>query len=72
MDNTKPLFHFFLERSLQYKMLGIVHLQDMDLGIAMSHFDLTLQESGIKGKWLVDPNHPKEKSLEYIISWQVD
>jgi len=28
-------------------------LQDIDLGIAMSHFALTLQELGIKGKWLV-------------------
>jgi hypothetical protein len=68
--NTKNLFHFYLERSLQYKMMGIVHLQDIDLGIAMSHFDLTLQEMGIKGKWLVDPKAPKEKLLEYIISWQ--
>jgi nitroreductase len=71
-DHSKNLFHFFLERSLQYKMIGIVHLQDIDLGIAMCHFDLTLQELGIKGKWLVDPNAPKEKSLEYIISWQAD
>jgi nitroreductase len=71
-DNTKNLFHFYLERSLQYKMLGIVHLQDIDLGIAMCHFDLTLQELNIKGKWLVDPNASKEKTLDYIVSWQAD
>jgi hypothetical protein len=45
-------------------------LQDIDLGIAMSHFALTLQELGIKGKWLVDSTAPKEKSLDYIASWQ--
>jgi len=33
--------------------MGIVSLQDIDLGIAMSHFAPTLQELGIKGKWLV-------------------
>jgi hypothetical protein len=71
-DNTKNLFHFYLERSLQYKMMGIAHLQDVDLGIAMSHFDLTLQELGVKGKWLVDPNAPKEKSLDYMVSWQAE
>jgi hypothetical protein len=66
----KNTFHFFLERSLQYKMLGIVHLQDIDMGIAMSHFDLTLQELGIKGKWQVYTDAPKEKSLDYIVSWR--
>ena len=69
-DNTKPLFHFFLERSPKYKMMGLVSLQDVDMGIAMCHFDLTLQEMSIKGKWLVGSNHPKEKSLDYVASWQ--
>jgi nitroreductase len=65
-------FHFFIERSFSYKLMGIVSLQDIDLGIAMSHFDLTLQELGIKGKWQVDSNAPKEKTLDYIVSWQAD
>jgi len=69
-DGKNNIFHFFLERSLQYKMMNIIHLQDVDLGIAMSHFDLTLQELGIKGKWQIDSNAPKEKSLDYSISWQ--
>jgi hypothetical protein len=45
-------------------------LQDIDLGIAMSHFALTLQDQGIKGKWQIASNAPKEKSLDYIVSWQ--
>jgi len=63
-------FHFFLERSLQYKMLGIVHLQDIDMGIAMSHFEITAQEQGLAGLWQVDTNAPKETPLDYIVSWQ--
>ena len=62
-------FHFFLERSLQYKMLGIFHLQDIDMGIAMSHFEITAKDQGLAGSWKVDTNAPKEKSLDYIVSW---
>jgi nitroreductase len=68
----KNTFHFFLERSLQYKMLGIVHLQDIDLGIAMSHFEITAREQGLAGIWKADKNAPKEKSLDYIVSWQAE
>jgi hypothetical protein len=49
-DAKLNIFHFFIERSFSYKLMGIVSLQDIDLGIAMSHFALTLQELGIKGK----------------------
>ena len=69
-DAQQNIFHFFIARSFGYKLIGIVSLQDIDLGIAMSHFALTLQELGIKGKWRVDSTAPKEKSLDYIASWQ--
>ncbi len=71
-DAKHNIFHFFIMRSFSYKLMGIVSLQDVDLGIVMSHFSLTLQEQGIKGKWLVDPNAPKEKTLDYIASWQAE
>jgi len=64
------VFHFFIARAFSYKLAGKVFLQDIDLGIAMSHFALTLQELGIKGKWQINSNTPKEKSLDYIVSWQ--
>ena len=63
-------FHFFIARAFSYKLMGVVSLQDVDLGIAMSHFALTLKELGIKGNWRVDSNAPKEKTLDYIASWQ--
>jgi hypothetical protein len=64
------VFHFFIARAFSYKLAGKVSLQDIDLGIAMSHFALTIQEQGIKGKWLVDSTALKKKSLDYIVSWQ--
>ena len=69
-ETKQNFFHFYLSRTFSYKLMGIVSMQDIDLGIAMSHFALTLQELDIKGKWLVDCNAPKEKSLDYIVSWQ--
>jgi nitroreductase len=69
-ETKRNVFHFYIARTFSYKLMGMVSLQDIDLGIAMSHFALTLQELGIKGKWLSDSNAPIEKALDYIISWQ--
>ncbi|HPD57009.1 MAG TPA: nitroreductase family protein [Smithellaceae bacterium] len=66
----KKVFHFFLERSQQYKMMGIAHLQDIDLGIAMSHFEITAREMGLKGSWSIKKDMPQEKMREYMVSWQ--
>lgn len=68
-DSKDNIFHFFVARSRQYKMLGISHLQDIDLGIAMSHFEITARELTLSGRWEVMPDTPKEKNLDYIASW---
>jgi hypothetical protein len=36
----------------------------------MCHFELTVRELGIKGKWLMDLNAPKADPFEYIVSWR--
>lgn len=63
-------FHFYLQRTPKYDILG-VDLQKIDMGISMLHFDLTLKENNINGKWILsDPglkNLPR--STEYIASW---
>jgi nitroreductase len=70
LDTGKNTFHFYLSRAFGYNLLRGVSLQDIDLGIAMSHFEITMQELGLNGKWQVDTNAPKETSLAYIVSWQ--
>jgi nitroreductase len=62
-------FHFYLERAFGYKLREIP-IQDIDIGIAMCHFELTARELGIQGKWLVDDNAPKSDSFDYIVSWR--
>mgnify|MGYP006982828216 CR=1 FL=1 len=46
-------------------------LQRVDMGIAMCHFELTCNELGIKGKWVVE--EPEIKNLpartEYLVTW---
>jgi nitroreductase len=70
LDTGKNTFHFYLSRSFGYNLLRGVSLQDIDLGIAMSHFEITAREQGLAGIWQVDTNAPKETSLDYIVSWQ--
>ncbi len=69
-------FHFFLQRTKNYyennnKMFKMADLQRVDMGIAMCHFDLTCNEMGIKGKWVI--KEPEIKHLpeltNYLITW---
>jgi nitroreductase len=73
-------FHFFLRRTEGYRkgLLARVwqqlDLQRVDMGIAMSHFELTAQQLGLKGRWVDgDPGFEKplelENLIEYIVSW---
>jgi nitroreductase len=70
LRNSAGVFHFYLSRALGYNLLRGVSLQDIDMGIAMCHFELTIRELGIQGKWSVDDNAPKSGSLDYIVSWR--
>ncbi len=70
LDTSKKVFHFYLSRATGYKFLGLVFLQDIDMGIAMSHFEITAREQGLAGIWKGDTNAPKETALDYIVSWQ--
>jgi hypothetical protein len=71
-------WHFYLQRTPNYPppffgdLLQIADLQRIDMGIAIAHFELGLQEAGLRGEWL--RNDPALDSSgnprEYIITWQ--
>jgi len=68
-------FHFFVERTAAYKkpnIFGIADIQRIDLGIALCHFDLTAQELGLKGSWIIDPRQGANLPplTEYIATWK--
>lgn len=68
-DNGK--FHFYLQHTKGYsKALGY-DIQRVDIGIAMCHFELTVQELGLAGHWQVQSpvNIRTDEATEYIVNW---
>ncbi len=63
-------FHFFLKRTPGYlKLLKTVDLQLVDMGIAMTHFELAAREGGLKGAWSAADPGLAGTEAEYVISW---
>ena len=64
------VFHFYLKRTRGYeKIIKSIRLQNVDMGIAMCHFELSAKELGLKGDWSVNDPQIKEDNMEYIVSW---
>ncbi|HEY85757.1 MAG TPA: nitroreductase [Chloroflexi bacterium] len=74
------IWHFYLQRTPGYrsgwemKLLKIADMQRVDMGIAMSHFELTAKELGLRGEWQVrEPGIEKpDEQTEYTVSWVGD
>jgi hypothetical protein len=63
-------FHFYLKRSTGYEnIIKDIKLQNVDMGIAMCHFELSARELGLKGDWHADDPQIKSDGMEYIVSW---
>lgn len=69
-DDRQKTFSFYLSRAIGYGKLRDVSLQEIDMGIAMCHFELTVRELGLTGKWRQNESAPEIKPWEYITSWQ--
>jgi nitroreductase len=71
IEKSPDAFHFYLKRTPGYNRIGKgVDLQKIDIGIAMSHFELACAELNLKGKWANNnPGIVSEKIDEYCISW---
>jgi nitroreductase len=69
-EKDRDIYHFCLSRTPGYaKLYPDVSLQDVDMGIAMCHFEIGIHEVDGKGGWeAIQPPHP-QKTLEYIVSW---
>jgi hypothetical protein len=68
-EPTEPTFHLFLQKSRGYgQITDDIHLQDLDAGIAMCHFELSAQELSLKGSW--QPAAPSEKEQQDLIKAQ--
>ena len=64
------VFHFFLKRTPGYaRFLRGLDLQLVDMGIAMSHFELAARESALEGTWNAGESGLGGSEAEYVISW---
>jgi nitroreductase len=70
-DKGQDAFHFYLKRTLGYeKLVKDIKLQNVDMGIAMCHFELSARDLGLKGDWNVNDPQIKSDGMEYIVSWE--
>lgn len=64
----KNAYHFFLCRTKGYGVTGY-DMQMNDIGIAKCHFELSVNELGLKGTWQEIKNINTTNNWEYICSW---
>ena len=70
-EKDSDVFHFYISRTPGYaERYPDVSLQDVDMGIAMCHFEVALQEMNQKGSWQNVQSAPPQRGLEYIVSWR--
>jgi len=67
-EKDKEVCHFYLSRTPGYEEKYPVGLQDIDMGIAMCHFEVAIRELNQKGHWKI-LQVPQQRVLEYIVSW---
>jgi nitroreductase len=71
-DDTANEFHFFKKPiSKRYELRG---LHDIDMGIALSHFELTSLQNGLSGTWLKHTNGNVNSidDLQYMMTWKCE
>ena len=69
-DERTNEFHFFKKPiNKKYEEKG---LHDIDLGIALAHFELTSLYNNLSGKWIKHKNEEVKMTdeLQYILSWK--
>jgi nitroreductase len=73
-------WHFFLQRTPGYgegglsRFMRTADMQRIDMGIAMSHFELTASHLGLRGRWRVEEPAigTSDGRTEYTASWMAD
>jgi nitroreductase len=66
MDAAAPVLHFYRVSRVQMERRT---LQNVDMGIAMCHFELAARELGLGGSWRVLGDVAGRAGLAYLASW---
>jgi hypothetical protein len=69
-ESARSVFHFYLKRTKGYGMIirGF-RIQNIDMGIAMCHFEVAARESGLSGYWEDREPDLDARGAEYVVSW---
>ncbi len=63
-------FHFYLLENPGYdKVIKTIKLQRIDMGIGMSHFEITCKELNLNGSWETRQPDIEVKREQYLVSW---
>jgi nitroreductase len=74
-------YHFYLKENSNYNNDNHFQwffrgkgnkLQNIDMGIAMAHFELAATDLGLGGKWILSEPELDKGNLKYIVSWVSD
>jgi nitroreductase len=70
---SEDAFHFYLKRTQGYNKMGKgTDLQKLDMGIAMSHFELACKELKLQGEWTnMNPEITSSEIDEYCVTWKI-
>lgn len=72
-EPNREVFHFYTINPKDGRFLQYSKFRPIDIGIAVSHFDLTAKELGINGNWILEtPQIPGADDLIYKITWNGD
>lgn len=70
MKDEAGHYHLYLmENKIYNRILGKIRLQNVDMGIAMCHFEMVAREQNLSGKWMANPDAPALPKLQYIATW---
>ncbi|NHJ48881.1 MAG: nitroreductase [Asgard group archaeon] len=70
-EKDSNIYHIYLKLNRRFSDDSLPSMKQMDIGIAMSHFELTAKDQKLDGKWVKkNPNiDTNSKNLHYIASW---
>ena len=70
IKGEKNLYHIYLKEDVGYNnAFKEIKIQNLDIGIAMCHFELAANELGLGGKWMIEKPDLAAGDLQYIVSW---
>jgi len=63
-------YHFFMKEDTAYNTaFKNIKIQNVDMGIAMCHFELSAIELGLKGVWKIEEPAIESGDFKYIVTW---